>query len=35
MPENLVRVMIWGGLEFTRAILDAVSSLANGNGTDD
>lgn len=35
MPENLVRVMIWGGLEFTRTILDAVSSLANGNGTDD
>lgn len=35
MHENEVRVMIWGGLDFTRAILDAVAALANGDSSDD
>ena len=35
MPESVVRVMIWGSLDFAQAILGAVSALVNGDGIDD
>lgn len=31
MPENIIRVMLWGGLEFTSIVIDALRELeSNG-----
>lgn len=34
MPDNMMRVMVWGSLGFIQIILDSVAALLNDDGSD-